>query len=316
MYASSPKWGVDPMPADRLETILRALRPTIQPSPRGPEHVSLNHGLHFTGGEPFLDFDALLAAVETAHRLGIPSLFAETNGYWAREDGETRARLKALCAAGLSGLLVSANPFILEYVPFEQTRRAARIGHEVFGQDLMVYQAEYFRRFLEMGVEGRMSLAEYVRKTGLEDLAASVELFITGRAVEAIGPLGIFDGRPGPSYTREPCLPAFIRAWHNHVDNYGNYIPGYCGGISLGDAEHLRELCERGIDLNERPVLAYLVRDDLAGLLDFARQQGYQPRDEYYSKCHLCLDIRRHLAAAGSYAELAPARFYEELGPG
>lgn len=29
------------------------------PTVDGPEHVSLNHGLHFTGGEPFLNFNLL-----------------------------------------------------------------------------------------------------------------------------------------------------------------------------------------------------------------------------------------------------------------
>ena len=48
------------MAPERLESILRTLQPTIQPSPRGPDHASLNHGLHFTGGEPFLEFETLL----------------------------------------------------------------------------------------------------------------------------------------------------------------------------------------------------------------------------------------------------------------
>jgi len=34
---------------------------------------------------------------------------------------------------------------------------------------------------------------------------------------------------------------------------------------------------------------------------------------DYVSKCHLCLDIRRHLARTGEFPELAPRAFYEHL---
>jgi hypothetical protein len=50
----------------------------------------------------------------------------------------------------------------------------------------------------------------------------------------------------------------------------------------------------------------------MAGLLRLARDHGYQERSGgYISKCDLCLDLRRHLFAAGDFPELAPAPFYE-----
>ena len=35
------------------------LAKVIEPSPHGRQYMSLNHGLHFTGGEPFLNFHCL-----------------------------------------------------------------------------------------------------------------------------------------------------------------------------------------------------------------------------------------------------------------
>jgi len=54
MYACSPKWNGDWISQEDLKKILMQLAGTIEPSPYGSEIMSLNYGLHFTGGEPFL----------------------------------------------------------------------------------------------------------------------------------------------------------------------------------------------------------------------------------------------------------------------
>ena len=51
-------------------------------------------------------------------------------------------------------------------------------------------------------------------------------------------------------------------------------------------------------------------------LFEFARREyGYEENPEgYIAKCHLCLDVRRHLVRkTSSFAELAPREFYENL---
>jgi hypothetical protein len=43
-------------------------------------------------------------------------------------------------------------------------------------------------------------------------------------------------------------------------------------------------------------------------------QYGYQPLAEGYTgKCHLCVDVRRHLVDVGDLAELSPRGFYEHI---
>jgi hypothetical protein len=91
-------------------------------------------------------------------------------------------------------------------------------------------------------------------------------------------------------------------------------MPGYCGGISLGSWFEMDRLLKERIDLENRPVLKYLVKEDMKGLLNFALDVGYQELSEgYVSKCHLCLDIRKYLASNGDYDELKPREFYEQL---
>jgi hypothetical protein len=316
MYACSPDWKRDWISLTDLEEILNQLAGRIHPSPRGAGGVSVNHGLHFTGGEPFLNFDLLCRAVEIARELGIPSTFVETNCCWCTSEKETRDMLLLLQKKGLGGLLVSVNPFYLEYVPFERTQRAVRVGSAVFGDNLMVYQTEYYRRFIKLGVQGRMAFDDYLRIEKKTHLLQNVEFFMMGRAAyglkEALG--NGLPRYPAISFFRVPCMPPFLRNWHNHFDNYNNFIPGYCGGISFGDTRRLDELLKDGIDQPRFPVLNFLVDGDFKGLFDFSLSHGYREENRgYFSKCHLCVDMRMHLSNNGNFEELRPEEFYRQL---
>jgi hypothetical protein len=50
------------------------------------------------------------------------------------------------------------------------------------------------------------------------------------------------------------------------------------------------------------------------GLLKFAIDSGYyENTDGYYSKCHLCVDIRKYLNSKNNFRELQPEAFYANL---
>lgn len=102
----------------------------------------------------------------------------------------------------------------------------------------------------------------------------------------------------------------------NHFDNYGNFMPGYCGGISLGHWRDMERLTTEGIDLEAHPVLAFLIAEDIEGLFHFAQDLGYRESPVgYVSKCDLCLDVRRYLVSLPEpdFAELSPKEFYVQL---
>jgi hypothetical protein len=312
MYACSPKWKGDWITKEDLEQLLSQLAGSIKPSPWGKRAISLNYGLHFTGGEPFLNFGLLLQAVEMAEELGIPSTFVETNCYWCGRDETTRKRLKRLKEAGLKGILISVNPFYAEYVPFERTERCIGISQEVFGRNVVVYQSGYYHRLKRLGIREKISLEDYVALTKGERLAEQVELFLMGRASRQLR--GFYPTYPAHLFFDAPCQPPFLRNWHNHFDNYGNLLPGYCGGISLGQWKDLDTLVNEGIDLDEHPVLRFLIAEDMRGFFHFAQDFGYEEsREGYVSKCDLCLDVRRHLISRGDFEEFRPKEFYNQL---
>lgn len=312
MYACSPRWDGDWMTEADLAALLSRLAPHVRAAPGGAGAVALNHGVHFTGGEPFLNFDRLLRAVEIAEALDIPSTFVETNAFWAARDAATRDKLRRLKAAGLKGLMISVNPFYAEYVPFAHTARCVRLAREVFGRNVMVYQQAYYRLFRRLGLEDRIAFDAYRDLTRRLHLHHRVELFLMGRAARALREM--YPTYPAWRFFDEPCRPSFLRAWHNHFDNYGNLMPGYCGGVALGDWHDLDALTSQGVDLDAHPVLGYLIAEDVQGLLDFAVARGYAAREDgYVSKCDLCLDLRAYLVTVDAFPELAPRAFYTQL---
>ena len=311
MYACTPRWKDGWISTADLESMLMQLSRTVEASPGGPEQISLNHGLHISGGEPFLNFDLLCRAVETASELDIPSIFVETNGFWARDDEGTKEKLLSLRERGMHGIMISVNPFYLEYVPFERTERAITVSMEVFGRGAFVYQLGYYYEFKKMGISSTMTFDDYIQRAGVQDFASTAEFFVMGRAPYKIDLQRFFKRHEAAHFFGQPCAPTFLRGWHNHFDNYGNYVPGYCGGISLGDVRHLDRLLEEGLLRNDFPILDRIARNDFEGLLSFAKDHGYRENNQgYFSKCHICVDMRKHLALESDFRELAPVEFY------
>lgn len=96
IYACSQRWDADWISEEDLEKILRQLSGKILSNTFGPRTTGLNYGLHFTGGEPFLNFELLCKAVEMADKFKIPSTFVETNCFWATDDKSAKEKLKTL----------------------------------------------------------------------------------------------------------------------------------------------------------------------------------------------------------------------------
>jgi hypothetical protein len=137
-------------------------------------------------------------------------------------------------------------------------------------------------------------------------------MFLMGRAARQLREF--YPAYPAGRFFDQPCHPSFLRSWHNHFDNYGNFMPGYCGGISLGHWGDLDALETEGVDLDEHPILGFLIAGDMRGLFGFAEDFGYRESpDGYVSKCDLCLDVREHLSSVGDFEELRPAEFYAQL---
>lgn len=311
MYACSPQWKADWIREEDAEKILKLLANNIKASNFGPEKISINYGLHFTGGEPFLNFNLLLKVIKIAYELNIPSTFVETNCSWAVNDKITQEKLLQLRSAGLCGILVSVNPFILEYVPFEYTERVVEIGRKIFKEELIIYQEFFYHQFKKLKIKTTLPFEEYLKEGGIQTLNY-VELLPMGRSVYELSYL--FRKYPARKFFGVSCKPELTRPWHAHIDNYGNYITGYCAGISLGNIKSDGIIQE--VDLNTHEIIKALTTD-IKCLYEIAKQYNYQEKnDGYISKCHICLDIRKHIIMnTTEFTELTPHQFYYNLFP-
>ena len=98
---------------------------------------------------------------------------------------------------------------------------------------------------------------------------------------------------------------------HFHVDLFGNYIPGLCTGLAIS----VDELGEK-LDDQEYRFLNALYNSGISKLLEIAKKDfGFIPKDEYLSKCDLCLDIRTWLVKDRNIRskDLQPVEYYDRL---
>lgn len=306
LYCCSSKWGGWMEPA-LIEGIFKGIR----------ECGSRVRGVHLAGGEAFLSFPLLLEAVGVAKRLRVPIDYVETNGHWFTTRDDAVDKLRALKAAGLNCIMVSASPQHAEYIPFSKTLGAIEACREVFGSSgMFVWLPEFMRELAGMGLEGTLPWDDYARTFGEQRARQAAtyggQLVPGGRA--GFRQAGLLDTRPAADWFGEDCEDELLHSSHGHYDLYGNILPSSCSGLTLGDAHDLPALC-RDFTLDTRPIMRELVERGVAGLYELAEAEwGYEPLPGYAGKCHLCMDIRRHIVASGGdFQELAPRMLYEEI---
>ncbi len=291
-----------PSPVVEAETALRIWRELIDASPHGCR-------VHLTGGEPFLEFDRLLAIARGAAERGLgPLEKIETNAAWACDEPVIRERLGALDAAGMGKLAISADPFHQQFIPIERPRRLARIATEMLGPGRVQVR---WRDWLESGCDTRdlppgrraaLFLAHL--RTGRERLG--------GRAAEVLA--GQLPSKPPEEFADNRCNEALLRSRHVHVGPEGLLFGGTCAGIVLGDAarERIRAMWRRlEREYEDRPIVGTLATAGPTALMRRAQDFGFVPAAGYAAKCHLCWSVRTFLASKGLCAdELGPRRLY------
>lgn len=271
--------------------------------------------VHLTGGEPFLNFDLLQEGVRIARTLGIPR-YVETNAGWCTDEDRTRERFTALRDAGLQAVLISCSPFHAEHIPPARTIRAIEQALAVFGPaGVIVYLPEWLALVQSFGVDTTTPLSRYVERYG--QMSASRMLWDGygiipgGRAGYALGQFA--RKRPAPAFQGHTCRTEILYAPHSHLDLYGHYISGFCGGLTVGDWHELPRVRTDLAAGRLPPLVATLVRAGPYGLFQMAvAEYGYAELPAGYAgKCHLCVDVRQHLVQRAEFAELRPRAFYD-----
>ncbi|TET55279.1 MAG: radical SAM protein [Anaerolineales bacterium] len=306
LYNCGPGWQKEPMPVETLQAALETVA-AWDPAPQ----------VHLTGGEPFLHFPLLLEGARIGADLGL-SCYVETNASWCTDGDEALERFSALRNAGLGAVLISCSPFHAERIPPLRTVTAAQAALEVFGpQHVIIYQPGYLEILQHFGLEHPIPLSSYEEEYGADAarriLWGGYGIISGGRSGYALD--GVAPRRPVESFAGGSCAREVLHAHHSHFDLYGNYISGFCGGLTVGSWQQIGAVSAEFRAGRHPPLVETLVQGGPHALYEFAREKhGYRALPTGYAgKCHLCFDARRHLVTHGDYAELKPREFYDNF---
>jgi len=277
------------------------------------------HGfqVHLTGGEPFLNLPLLEEAVSIVAEGGIPQ-YVETNASWCSDEETAREQLTRLHDRGLRAILISCSPFQCETIPLARVLLCAEVSAELFGNDnVTLYLPHWAGVIARFGVEEPVPLQAYLDRYGEEKAG---ELFWEGYGLIGGGRssyrLGHLTNRyPASAFSGDDCRRELLFPHHSHFDLYGNHISWFCGGLNVGRWRDLAQTI-RDFEQGRYPqIIEMLVTGGASALFEFAgRNHDYEELpDGYTSKCHLCVDVRKHLSTRDEFPELQPQQFYTEL---
>lgn len=274
-------------------------------------------GIHLSGGEVFLDFDYVCAAIDVVRRAGVHLQFVQTNGFWVTTPEATRGKLLQLKAAGLERIFFSSTPFHAEFIPVARLRLALALSEEVFGAaNVHVRERHMLELLSALGPEDRtVPLHRFIEFYGVPyfvDLMFEYGLSFMARAAERLD--FVFPRKPLSELQGKDCHEELLEARHSHIDPYGNWIPWACGGLSFGKVGRDIVSFYEDFDLSRYPLSAALCSAGGIGkLLRIGQERGFVTEAAgYVDKCHLCWDLRAFLArnAGDEFPELAPRDFY------
>jgi hypothetical protein len=252
--------------------------------------------------------------VQLAAELDLPR-YVETNAGWCVSEEAAVQRLSALQEAGMQALIISCDPFHAETVPPARTRLAWEKALEILGPERAFLRWEECLEWLEQfHTDKPTPLEQYVEKLGPERAGRlfwhEYGLHPAARCGYRLGHLT--DQHPVSAFRGQNCRRDLLLTHHSHLDPYGNYITGFCAGLTLGDWQDMPRLWAEALADRFPPLIGILVHSGPYGLAEMAaRDYEYQPLpDGYVGKCHLCVDVRRALVPCDEFRELQPLEFY------
>lgn len=266
--------------------------------------------VHIGGGEPFLNFEALCSLIEALNRHGVGIDYIETNAFWCRDEDFARCRLEKLKELGVSTIMVSVDPFHIEYVPLERPLKLCGLLDEC-GFEYFIWQQKFLKRLMVLDITKTHSKDELCAVLGddyVVETAMEYGLGINGRALsfaEKMYPLRSFEYFA----TDEKC-PSLTNAHHCHIDLYGNVVPSRCTGICAGAEDYL-SLCT---PKEKYPVLSRLIEGGTKSLYEYAKEMGFEPdKKGYATRCEFCFAMREYLERTHKSFDLSDSDYYSEM---
>lgn len=298
MFASAPDCPKEYITADMSDRLASLLREAGTSS------------VHIGGGEPFMNFCALCTLIEALNRHDVGVDYIETNAFWCSDDDFVRERLEKLKSLDVTTIMVSVDPFHIEYVPLERPLKLCNLMNEC-GFDYFIWQERYLRKLRRLDwtrTYTKEELQKVLGKNYITDTASEYGLGMNGRALLIAG--DIYANRPAEELATSVSCKSLLDVCHCHLDLYGNIVPSGCPGL----AADARDYLEERISPDKYPVMARLLSGGTKALYAYALEKGFVPAVEGYpTRCAFCYAMREFLNRAAPSADLSPDCFYKSM---
>ncbi len=298
MYCSSPKAGKDFISADTADRISEKL---------SCEGVG---SMHIGGGEPFLNFDSLCGLLRSMQKHHIGVDYIETNAFWCRDEKTVRERLTVINNLGVRTVMVSIDPFHIEYIPLNRPLLLVRLLDEV-GMDYFIWQEKFIKRLSLLDhtrVYTESELKMHLGNNYIEETAREYGLGLNGRAL--IMACKLYKRKRAETFLKSGSCSGLLDGQHCHIDLFENYIPSGCPGISVAADDYFAG----NISSEKYPVVTCLLKGGVGELYKYAAGHGFEPSDSgYATKCELCFFMRAYLHKTRPSCDIAPDCFYNSM---
>jgi MoaA/NifB/PqqE/SkfB family radical SAM enzyme len=249
------------------------------------------------GGEPMLYPNRAIAIFKKANEFRIPKIEMLTNGVWGKNKENAEKQAIKLKEAGLNDVGISVDAFHLQYVPLEYPRNAAlallKAGVENVTWNVTV-------------VESIDAANEYDKKTSqilktLESVGIDAhihKIISVGRAAQNLRRYFQPTSLEGPCQG-DPILDNVLTNPESVCIEPSGEVD-VCWHLPIGNAKEkpLSRIISE-YDWRKNSTIKTLVEEGPMGLLKSAEKHSYRfLKDEYISKCHLCVEIRKTFNAS------------------
>jgi hypothetical protein len=246
------------------------------------------------GGEPMLYPARAIAIFKKAHKMKIPVIEMLTNGTWGRDKKRAKALAKNLKDAGLNTLGISVDAFHLEYIPLEYPRQAAQASL-MAGIEKVVWNVAVLESLSAENRYDKMT-AQILKELEPVGIEAHVhKVTAAGRALETIPQFFQRVPLEGPCEGETPMENTLTNPQSLTIEPSGSVE--VCWHLSIGNAKETPlDRIINEYDWQKMPMVKVLVEEGPMGLLkEVEPLVGPFNKDLYVNKCHLCVEIRKHL---------------------
>ncbi|MFX1304012.1 MAG: radical SAM protein [Promethearchaeota archaeon] len=261
------------------------------------------------GGEPFLYFDCLEHIIKEAKKLDITRRGVITNSFWAKNEKIAYKKLAKLKKVGLTVLTFSSDFFHQEFIPLEYVRNALKAAVAI-GFDNIYVDCYFVNDITADNYFNQISKSNLEILSDIEDIEVHRFLMsVEGRATDLTEFINLRVELPSGKCP----VPFWIEGDLQNpetieIDCEGNVT--LCPGICMGNT-NIQSLTKiiQDYDVSKHSILSIILNQGPIGLLNIAKNHGFQENQQFANECHLCYELRKSMQEIYPYS-LAPKECY------